>query len=126
MEKKITLQAEKQVIVSAAMNMVYSDVEKFIIDAAKEATIANLGHELYDFIYSNQKPETVIARVFISIREQYAIEVGDDGNGVIDEYKNWLKISKKNVKAVQKKGLPLTLANVRLASDRNGPFSDVD
>lgn len=46
-------------------------------------------------------------------------------NGVLAEYKDWLKDAKKEVKMVVKAKLPLTLANTELAFNRKGPFEGV-
>jgi hypothetical protein len=44
-------------------------------------------------------------------------------DGVWDEYKSWVKQAKKDATRVQKAGLPLTLANARLAFENKGPFA---
>ena len=111
-------------IIAAAFAYVYTDADKLIQDVAKEHAIANMGHELGDFItereWLSKHPEQVISSCWNNWMGQ--IESDEMADGQNDERKVWLKQAKKDVAAVQKKKLPLTMENVMLAFEGKGPF----
>ena len=108
-------------LVEAALNHVYTDFDEYVKDQAKEHTVANLGQELSDFARGS-RADTLVAGAFYQLRCNYAAEMGDDGDAVMDEYKSWLKEAKKNCGRVKKAGLPWTLQNSRDAFEQRGHF----
>lgn len=108
--------------IDLAFQHVYEDVEKFRKDIAKEHCIANMGQELSDFIHSTSgHPKDAIAQAYGSFYQQS--ESDEMAEGIDDEMKSWLKEADKQIKAVQKKKLPLTMENARLAFEKKGPFA---
>lgn len=114
----------KKSIIAAAFAYVYPDAESLIKDVAKEHCIANMGQNLEDFITASEwlakHPEQVISSCYSNFYGQS--ESDDMAEGIDEERRAWLKQAKKDVAAVQKKGLPLTMENVRLAFENKGPF----
>jgi hypothetical protein len=87
---------------------VHATEESLIKATAVRHTVINLGQNWPEIMHLTQLAES---------DEMY--------DGVIDEYKSWLKDAKKEVKMVVKAKLPLTLANTELAFSRKGPFEGV-
>lgn len=120
METKHHLPTIKQII-AAAITYVYSDVDDLVQDAAKDHAMANMGHVLGDFInvseWLSNHPEYVIS---FSWGNLMGLSENDESGN--DERKGWLEQAKKDVAAVQKKKLPLTMENARLAFKCKGPF----
>lgn len=114
----------KKQIIEAAFAHVYTDAEELIKDAAREHTIANLGQELEDFLqpseYLLKNPQKVFHDCFNGLYSQS--ESDEMADALQEEYRDWQKRSRKDVEKVQKKKLPLTMTNVRLAFENKGPF----
>ncbi len=85
---------------------VHSSEESLVKATALRHTILNLGQNWPEITRLDQLAES---------DEMY--------DGVMEEYKSWLKDSKKEVTMVVKAKLPLTLANTELAFTRKGPFA---
>ena len=119
-----TTKPSKKDLIAAAFAYVYPDAEALIKDVAKEHTIANMGQNLEDFIVATEwlekNPQQLVGSCYNSFYDQSESE--EMAEGIEDERKSWLKQAKKDVALVQKKGLPLTLENVRLAFEKKGPF----
>jgi hypothetical protein len=114
----------KKNLIAAAFAHVYTDVERFIRDQAKEHTIANLGQTLEDHVHPglSARPEQIIANAFSSLMSDFSCE-DETGDSVEDEMRVWLGQAKRDTALIQKKGLPLTMENARLAFERKGPFA---
>jgi hypothetical protein len=89
-------------------NEVHATEESLIKATAVRHTVINLGQNWPEIMHLTQLAES---------DEMY--------DGVLDEYKSWLKDAKKEVKMVVKAKLPLTLASTELAFSRKGPFEGV-
>ena len=112
----------KSQLITLAFQHVYTDVERFKKDIAKEHCIANMGQRLEDFMHgATGRPEDVISRAYSSFYGQS--ESDEMADGIADEMRSWLKEADKQIKAVQKAGLPLTMENARLAFEKKGPFA---
>lgn len=112
----------KKQIIDLAFQHVYTDVEAFRKDIAKEHCIANMGQELGDFVDGHFKdPARVISWAYNAFYQQS--ESDEMAEGIDEEMRSWLKEADKQIKAVQKKGLPLTMENARLAFEKKGPFA---
>lgn len=115
-------------LIEQAMDFVYTDFEKYVKTQAHEHTIANLGQQLGDHSMgprSLMKPEHLVDITFEGLRCAYGSELRDEGEGVDEEFRHWLKEAKKNCGLVKKAGLPWTLRNSRDAFERRGTFAQV-
>jgi len=105
-----------------ASSHVWTDFDKFVRMCAQEHTIANMGQCFESLVgHSSSKPELIIAQAYSQLRND--CESDEMADGIEDELKYWLKVAKKDATRVQKAGLPLTLANARLAFENQGPFA---
>jgi len=111
-----------QQLVDAAFAYVYTDPYRLVQDAAKEHTIANMGQSLEELVTrahcSLARPEGIVSSAYSALASDCAMEEVD----IDDERLSWVKDARRDVALVQKKGLPLTLANVRHAFEFTGPF----
>ena len=118
-------------VIKAALDHVYTDEQKLIEDCAKEHAIANMGQTLKGIISSGYGAQSAIAR-FTKNPEQlvsacYSAFYGGSeseemADGIDRERRSFLKDSKRDVAKVKKAGLPLTIANARLAFLNKPPF----
>jgi hypothetical protein len=114
--------AEKKQAIETAMDHVFTDVEALIKNVAAEHAVINMGQELTDhFPYGSPDPSRLLYACYQNFYQ--ASESDEMADGTQDEYRSWLKQSKKDVAKVQKKGLPLTPRNVRAAFLNEGPFA---
>lgn len=113
----------KQELIKAAHDHVWTDFEAFIKMVAKEHAIANMGQDLSDFVHRGftPKPEQVVDFAWSSFMGD--MESDEMAEGTMDEYRSWLKDARRDAEKVRKAGLPLTLANVTLAFELKGPFA---
>jgi uncharacterized protein YifE (UPF0438 family) len=119
MEARMTKKSE---CFEAASSHVWTDFDKFVTMCAKEHAIANMGQSFEDLAgYGANRPELIVEQAFSQLRND--CESDEMADGVWDEYKSWVKQAKKDATRVQKAGLPLTLANARLAFENKGPFA---
>lgn len=118
-EKTLT----RKELVQAAMQVVYMDFEEYVKDQAREHTVANAGMVLEHMIQmaSHTSPTNLVSSAFFQLYSD--CESDEMACGVMKEYRCWLKTARKDCVAVQKKGLPLTLENSRLAWEKKGPFA---
>ena len=113
---------QKKETIEAAFNHVHTDVENLIKQAASEHAIANMGQVLEDFFpYGQPNLEKFFSQCFSIFYQQS--ESDEMAEGLEAERKEWMKDAKRDVAAVQKKGLPLTMRNVRDAFEFKGPFA---
>jgi hypothetical protein len=112
-------------LIEAAFKHVYPPglVEELISAAAAEHTIANLGQSLEQLISTGNDWGNVYTAIIPLAYARLREESASEGIDIEDEYQDWLKQARKDVAQVQKKGLPLTLENVRMAFEMKGPFA---
>lgn len=113
---------EKQALIEAAFDHVHADVAELTKQVAAEHAIVNMGQDITDFVaYASQKPESILYSCYRSFYQQS--ESDEMADGTEQEYRSWLKTAARDIKKVQKKGLPLTVRNVREAFLLKGPFA---
>ncbi len=117
------MKTSKADLIKQAYEHVWTDFEKFVRMCAQEHTIANMGFELADHMlgYGSERPENIVAAAYNSLYQ--SSESDEMAEGIEDEFRSWLKDARKDGLRVQKSGLPLTLANARLAFENKGPFA---
>ncbi len=123
---------DKRQLIEAVLNYPYATPEALIDAHAKEMTLGNMGQSLADYAHlprptaSRPVPSmpdlsTVVTRAY---DEFYQSSESDEiAKCIADEHRSWVKSAKKDVTKVVKGGLPLTLANARLAWEEKGPFA---
>lgn len=122
----------KQEMIDGAFQFVFATAEALVKAHAQEMTLGNMGQSLVDYVYPPKVSPTradppvpdlssVVSRAF---NEFYQGSESDEiAQCISDELHDWMKSAKKDVAKVVKKGLPLTLANARLAWEEKGPFA---
>jgi len=113
-------------LIALAFAHVYTDEEKFVEAQAMEHTIANAGlsirdHLSYGTTWFETHPDEVI-EVIPSAFNQMREDFGGEGVDIEPEMRDWKKQAKKDTKLILKAGLPMTMANARLAFEKKGPF----
>lgn len=115
--------ADKTAGLQQALEHVWTDLEAFIKMCAKEHTIANLGQDLRDYVHGTYRdPQYIVDGAY----QQFLNDICTDDDmvdSIEDEYRSWLKDARRDALLVQKAGLPLTLANARMAFEKQGPFA---
>ncbi len=115
--------ADKNTGLQQALEHVWTDLEKFIKMCAKEHTIANMGQDLRDYVSGTyREPQYIVDQAYQQFLNDICMD-DDMVDGVEEEYRSWLKDARRDALRVQKAGLPLTLANARLAFENQGPFA---
>ena len=113
---------EKKKAIEAAFDHVHTDVERLIKQAASENAVVNMGQSIEDwFPYFDPGPETLLERCFSNFYQ--SSESDEMAEGLEDERRAWVKTAKRDVAAVQKKKLPLTVRNVQDACFKRGAFA---
>jgi len=109
---------KKSEIVTQAMNVVYTDWEKYIRDIAREHTIVNMGQCLEYLMdgYRSCNPEHVISDAFNQLRND--CETDEQAESIDDEFRSWVKQAKKDAAVIKKLGLPWTIDNSRLVFEK--------
>lgn len=116
-EMKMPNKIKKSELVTQAMNVVYTDWEKYLRDIAREHTIANMGQDLESLMQGcREVPEHVISDAFNQLRND--CESDEMADGVDEEFRSWLKQAKKDAAVVKKLGLPWTIDNSRLVFEK--------
>lgn len=90
------------------LNEVHTNVESLIKAAAERHTVLNLGANWPEDTYYRLRSEA---------------ESDEVHEGIVEEYKSWLKDAKKEAAMVVKAKLPLTLESMELAFMKKGPFA---
>ena len=110
----------KQAIIDRALNHVYTDLETYVRDIAREHTVANMGQDLEWLMGSpsfyEKRPETLISGCYNQLRND--CESDEMADGIHDEYRSWVKDARRDAAIVQKNNLSLTIANAMLAFER--------
>ena len=115
----------KQALIALAYAHVYEDAEQLIQDFTRTFALTNSGQVLTDYVSSpslaQRHPGSILRGCWSSF---YGQAEGDEmAAGMEAERKSWLKDAKRCVKAVQKKGLPLTMKNAEDAWSNRGAFA---
>jgi hypothetical protein len=135
----------KDQVLKAIYEHVWTNMEEFVKTRAQERTIANLGEELGDYVTGDMSPERAVEIAFNRAMGNPIIHFEDDdfANDVMetyrsmlknpqvdtviesfmDEYDWWLPRVREEAKRIQEAGLPLTLANAQLVFEHKGPFA---
>ena len=113
---------QTKLAIEQALDHVHTDIEALIKQNAAEHALVNMGQEVSDFAsYCRNDPSTLLYSAYRNFYQQS--ESDEMADGTEREFKSWLKIARKDVAKVQKKGLPLTARNVRAAFLSEGPFA---
>jgi hypothetical protein len=106
-----------------ALEYVWTDLEKFIKMCAKEHTIANMGYDLRDYVSGTYRdPQYIVDQAYERFLNGICAD-DDMVDGIEVEYRSWLEDARRDALLLQKAGLPLTLANTRMAFEKRGPFA---
>lgn len=117
-------------VIKAALDHVYADEQKLIEDCAREHSLVNMGQSLKQLIRSSwgsdaierftKNPEQLVGACYNAFYQ--GSESDEMAEGIDRERRSFLKDSKRDVARVKKAGLPLTIANARLAFLGKPPF----
>lgn len=118
----------KKELIDATFQFVFPTPEDLADAHAKEMTLSNMGQTLANYVdVPKRAPTAHFLRTLVTFA--YAdyfqgSESDEIAKCISDEHMSWVKDAKKDVAKVVKKGLPLTLANARLAWEEKGPFAE--
>jgi len=113
-------QSRKAALEAALTRVVYTNINDYVLDQAREHTIANMGMDILDHVNPKSPPEKVVLHAWYDFCN--LAESDEMLDSFEEEKRSWLRQSADDAKKVQKEGLPLTLANARMAFEFKGPF----
>lgn len=116
----------RKLVIELVYSVVYTDVEAYTKDIAREHTILNMGQSLENSIQGPADMYVKLAerRQFISYAFNRWMECEEGMEDAYNkEYKSWVSHAKKQVKEIQKAGVPLTLQSARDHWERKGAFA---
>ena len=100
---------QTKALYAAALQVVYTDFDKYVEDSAREHAISNAGMTVHEHLqYASDDPARAINAAwndFLTMHEEESYE------GAIDELKMWRKEMKRACGAVKKSKKAWTLAN---------------
>ncbi len=110
--------------IEAALNLAYTDEQKFIRTVAMEFAVSNMGQDLADCISNHGLTPPPAANLIAYAYQRVAASEGDEVYEAFEEERiGWEKEARKMVPRLKKAGLPLTVANTHLCWEKKGPFA---
>lgn len=112
---------EKKAAIEAAYDFVHTDIEQLHRQCTSEHGIINMGQEVMDhFPYGTPDPGRLFQQAWSNFYQ--SSESDEMAEGLEAERKFFNKDVTRDIKLVQKEGLPLTVRNCRAAFLYEGPF----